>query len=90
MSDENEEMVPLAEVRRLHSKLRELKHDISNSLAVMMALAEMTQRRPEHAEKLCRAVLNKAPKIVEEMHEFVMEFRQMAKPPADDNPLIRE
>jgi hypothetical protein len=48
----------------LQKKFSEIKHSINNALAVMMALSEMSQRRPDYAEKLATTVLSKAPQIV--------------------------
>src|SRR5205814_6686116 len=47
----------------LQEKFSEIKHAINNALAVMMALSEMSQRRPDYSEKLASTVLTKAPQI---------------------------
>jgi hypothetical protein len=52
------------ELAELQSKFSEIKHSINNALAVMMALSEMSQRRPDYSEKLATTVLTKAPQIV--------------------------
>ena len=49
--------IPRDELTQLQSKYSEIKHSVNNALAVMMALAEMSQRRPDYAEKLASAVL---------------------------------
>jgi two-component sensor histidine kinase len=49
---------------------RKMKHDINNSLAVMMALAELSQRRAEHVPKLIDIVLEKATKTAEDLKLF--------------------
>jgi hypothetical protein len=54
----------------LQKKFSEIKHSINNALAVMMALSEMSQRRPDYAEKLATTVLAKAPQIVSNLQEF--------------------
>ena len=48
----------------------------------MMALAEMSQRRPDYAEKLASAVLTKAPQIVSSLQEFTLALNEKigAKP----------
>ena len=40
------------ELVELQKKFSEIKHAINNALAVMMALSEMSQRRPDYSEKL--------------------------------------
>jgi len=58
------------ELVQLQKKFSEIKHSINNALAVMMALSEMSQRRPDYAEKLATTVLSKAPQIVSNLQEF--------------------
>lgn len=58
------------EFAQLQRKFSEIKHSINNALAVMMALSEMSQRRPDYADKLAATVLTKAPQIVSSLQEF--------------------
>jgi hypothetical protein len=72
------------EVAELQKKFSEIKHSINNALAVMMALSEMSQRRPDYSEKLASTVLAKAPQIVTSLQEFtqVLNAKAGAKPAA--------
>lgn len=63
-------VVTADEFGQLQKKFSEIKHSINNALAVMMALSEMSQRRPDYAEKLATTVLAKAPQIVSSLQEF--------------------
>jgi hypothetical protein len=63
---------------RLQKKFSEIKHSINNALAVMMALSEMSQRRPDYAEKLAASVLTKAPQIVSSLQEFTQALSEKA------------
>jgi len=47
----------------------------------MMALSEMSQRRPDYAEKLATTVLSKAPQIVTSLQEFTQVLNEKAGPP---------
>ena len=67
----------------LQSKFSEIKHSINNALAVMMALSEMSQRRPDYSEKLASTVLSKAPQIVSSLQEFTQALNEKAGPKAD-------
>ena len=58
------------ELVAIQEKYREIKHDINNTLAVIMALSELGQRNPAHYEKLAKAVLTRGPNIVQQMQEF--------------------
>ena len=44
----------------------------------MMALSEMSQRRPGYAEKLATTVLTKAPQIVSSLEEFTQTLNAKA------------
>ncbi|MEO8439602.1 MAG: hypothetical protein ABI540_05205 [Spartobacteria bacterium] len=76
--------IPPEEIAQLQKKFSEIKHSINNALAVMMALSEMSQRRPDYAEKLATTVLSKAPQIVTSLQEFtqVLNDKAGAKPSA--------
>ena len=58
------------ELTAIHTKYREIKHDINNTLAVIMALSELAQRNPAHFEKLAKAVLTRGPDVVQKLQEF--------------------
>jgi len=47
---------------------------------VMMALSEMSQRRPDYSEKLASTVLTKAPQIVSGLQEFTQALNEKAGP----------
>jgi phosphocarrier protein HPr len=64
----------------LQKKFSEIKYAINNVLAVMMALSEMSQRRPDYSEKLASMVLTKAPQIVSSLHEFSQALNEKAGP----------
>jgi len=66
------------ELAELQRKFSEIKHSINNALAVMMALSEMSQRRPDYAEKLASTVLSKAPQIVSSLQEFTQILNDKA------------
>jgi hypothetical protein len=70
--------IPPEEIAQLQKKFSEIKHSINNALAVMMALSEMSQRRPDYSEKLASAVLSKAPQIVTSLQEFTQVLNDKA------------
>ncbi len=73
-------VVTAEELSQLQKKFSEIKHSINNALAVMMALSEMSQRRPDYAEKLATTVLTKAPQIVSSLQEFTQALNEKAGP----------
>ena len=58
------------ELQALHDQFREIKHNINNTLAVVMALSELAQRNPAHYEKLAKAVLQRGPEVVQSLQDF--------------------
>ncbi len=79
MSDQ-EPTISQEEIVVSQKKFSEIKHSINNALAVMMALSEMSQRRPDYAEKLATTVLTKAPQIVSSLQEFTQALNEKAGP----------
>ena len=77
MNEPNRTLSP-EEVAQLQKKFSEIKHSINNALAVIMALSEMSQRRPDYAEKLATTVLSKAPQIVSSLQEFTQVLNEKA------------
>ncbi len=74
------------ELVELQKKFSEIKHSINNALAVMMALSEMSQRRPDYSEKLASTVLTKAPQIVSSLQEFTTILASKAGPKPEGVP----
>jgi two-component sensor histidine kinase len=74
------------ELLALHDQFREIKHNINNTLAVIMALSELAQRNPAHYEKLAKAVLQRGPEVVSSLQEFQTNLGHKLKetePPAN-------
>jgi two-component sensor histidine kinase len=72
-----EEAIP-RNLHELHEAFRDTKHSINNSIAVVMALAELSQRNPQHFEKLAAMVLSRGPDIVSQLQEFQKKIAAMA------------
>src|SRR5438477_8752606 len=85
MSDANR-TITQEELVELQKKFSEIKHSINNALAVIMALSEMSQRRPDYAEKLASTVLTKAPQIVSGLQEFTEALNEKVGPKAEGLP----
>jgi len=85
MSDEPH-TISQEELVVLQKKFSEIKHSINNALAVIMALSEMSQRRPDYAEKLASTVLTKAPQIVSSLQEFTQALNDKFGPRVEGIP----
>lgn len=72
----------LAQWQTLYQNLRTVRHAINNHVAVIMAMAELSQRNPAQSQKLCQLCLEKAPQIAaaiasfSEMFEATMTLRE--------------
>lgn len=62
------------DLQALHDQFREIKHNINNTLAVVMALSELAQRNPAHYEKLAKAVLQRGPEVVQSLQDFQVKL----------------
>lgn len=51
------------QLEALHHNLRTVRHGINNNVAVIMAMAELSQRNPAQCAKLAQLCLEKAPQI---------------------------
>ena len=78
----SEHIISHEEIVELQKKFSEIKRTINNVLAAIMALSEMSQRRPEFSEKLARTVLTNAPLIVSRLQEFTQALNEKAPPVA--------
>ena len=82
----SEKTISHTELKELQAKYSEIKHSVNNALAVMMALSEMSQRRPDYAEKLASTVLAKAPQIVSSLQEFTEALNEKVGPKTEGLP----
>lgn len=55
---------------KLILEYHKLRHDVNNSLAAMMAHAELAERRPDYVPKLIEIVLQRSQLTVEQMAAF--------------------
>ena len=62
------------QILALHEKLRTMRHDVNNLLALMVAAAEMTRLRPESATERLQLLLDQPDKVAKCIAEFSREF----------------
>ena len=85
MSDPNSQ-THREDLESLQSKFREIKHDINNTLAVIMALSELAERNPAHYEKLAKAVLQRGPVVVQQLQDFQTALNAKLKGSGEASP----
>lgn len=62
------------QIGELNQKLANLRHDVNNNLALVIAAAEMIRRKPETAERMWTGLTEKPHKIAEAVTQFSREF----------------
>ena len=68
--DEDPLELSRAEIQLLYQHMRMLRHAVNNHVAVIMAMAELSQRHPGQSEKFCTMCLEKGPQIVNALRRF--------------------
>jgi hypothetical protein len=64
----------LKQMEALYQNLRTVRHAVNNNVAVIMAMAELTQRNPAQCAKLSQLCLDKAPQIAAAIGGFTELF----------------
>lgn len=63
LSSEQQLQQMRTQLEALYQNLRTVRHAINNDVAVIMAMAELSQRNPAQSQKLIQLCLEKAPQI---------------------------
>jgi hypothetical protein len=63
--------------------LRGAKHDISNTFAVFLALAELAETNPEHLPRLAQLVRERCPKVIADLQSLQQAFASLLQDPGD-------
>lgn len=65
------------QIGELNQKLADLRHDSNNSLSLIMAAAELLQRRPESAEKMLKTLVEQPQKVSEVIAKFSANLEEV-------------
>ena len=57
-------------LQRLCEQFRDTRHDLNNAFTVLLGLAELGAINPENFERLGGAVLERCPKVLEDLQRF--------------------
>jgi hypothetical protein len=70
--------VPLSpeQVADLSGKLADLRHNVNNHLALMVAALELIRRKPDAAARMINNLNEQPQKILEEIKKFSVEFEK--------------
>jgi hypothetical protein len=70
--------VPLSpdQVADVHRKLSDLRHNVNNHLALMVAALELIRRKPEMVDRMVNNLTEQPQKILDEIRRFSEEFER--------------
>ncbi len=73
--------VPLSpeQIGELSRRLSNLRHNVNNHLALMVAALELVRRKPELIERMVNNLTEQPQKILEELKKFAEEFERALK-----------
>lgn len=69
------ETQPSKKLSEIISDFREVKHNINNSLGVIMALCELAEKKPESLTKLKDVVLTRTPDMVRALQKLADDLQ---------------
>ena len=65
------------QISELNHKLSELRHDVNNSLSLIMATVELIRRRPESVDRLLGTLDEQPRKVVESVSQFSRQLETL-------------
>jgi hypothetical protein len=63
-----------AQIADLNKKLGEMRHNVNNNLALMVAALELLRRKPDTIPKMADAITAQTDKLIEEIRHFSAQF----------------
>jgi hypothetical protein len=72
-----------AEVEELRTKLSMLRHNVNNSLSLVIAATELIRRKPEMASRMVDTLSAQPQKIIEEIAKFCEEIERLLQIQSD-------
>ena len=67
------------QVAVLDRQLSELRHNVNNHLALMVAALELIRRKPDSAPRVIENLMEQPQKILDEIRRFSAEFEKAMK-----------
>ena len=68
-----------AQLEELNQQLRTVRHTVNNDVAIIMAMAELSQRNPAHTDRLRGVCMEKAPNIAAMFRSFSDVFASVLR-----------
>ena len=64
------------EIDQLNRKLSTMRHDVNNTLSLMIAAIEVLRHKPEMTGKMVSTLIEQPPRIVQGLAKFSEEFEK--------------
>jgi hypothetical protein len=64
------------QVAELNEKLSNMRHNVNNNLALMVAALELLRRKPDIAIKMADSISGQTNKLIDEIKNFSAEFEK--------------
>jgi cob(I)alamin adenosyltransferase len=65
------------QIDELNQKLSTMRHDINNTLSLVLAAVEVVRYKPQTAERMIATLVDQPPKITKALATFSLEFEQV-------------
>lgn len=65
------------QVQELNQKLTEMRHNVNNHLAMIVAASELVRRKPETASRFVNTFVDQPQKIADEVRRFSNELETL-------------
>ena len=64
------------QIRELNTKVSNMRHDINNTLSLMMAAVELMRYKPEMVERMTATLMDQPTKVAASINQFTAEFER--------------
>lgn len=64
------------QINELNQQLANMRHDINNSLSLMIAATELIRHKPHMTERMTATLNEQPPKVTSSMQKFSAEFEK--------------
>lgn len=65
-----------AQVEEIKNKLADMRHNVNNSLSLVIAAVELIKHKPDASARMIDAIAQQPPKVIEEIRKFSEEFEK--------------
>jgi hypothetical protein len=69
-------ILTVEQIAELNRRLSNMRHDINNHLALVLAASELIRAKPHMAERMTATLVEQPPKIAAALQGFSAEFEQ--------------